>query len=492
MLNYPPASRKITKFEKRFSFRLLSDKQLDIIHTSTLNILEKVGVKIPVPQIYEILNEAGAQVDIKNGRVKFPSTLVEESLRKAPPNFYLYARNREFDINLDGEHSYLSLDGCASTIRDLDSGQSRSSTKHDLEKAIKVADYLPQISFVWPCVAAGDCSEEIQSLIELAVMLKNTDKHIQAMTVVNKLNAEGAVELAAVVTEGKENLKKRPIISNFQCSVSPLAYDRNSLEAAMVFAESGIPTGFMSMQVGGSTAPITLVGNLVQGNVEILAGIIFLQILYPGLPTFYGSCSTVIDPRTGHVSCSGPEDFFLQMASAELARYYHLPSSIGTMAHSERNINYFSGVSNAISAFSSMLAGADMMCGAGLMASAKEFSYEQLILDAEIYEIISKTITLPNFSKEEIAEDVISKVHNKGHYLSDRHTRMFYKNLWSSKIFPRFEISGELEYSEKAKAREFVEWILKNHEIKPLSTQQINQLDEIINYYENIIKGGRA
>ena len=96
----------------------------------------------------------------------------------------------------------------------------------------------------------------------------NSSKHIQAMTAVDRLNAEGTVEMAAEVAGGRESLRRRPIISSFQCSVSPLSYDEKSLEAAFVFGEAGVPTGFLNMTIGCGTAPATIAGSAAQANAE--------------------------------------------------------------------------------------------------------------------------------------------------------------------------------------------------------------------------------
>jgi len=107
------------------------------------------------------------------------------------------------------------LDGIGIKIMDLDSGIIRPSTFADLERATRVADALPQISFLWPCLSAQDKPSKVQPLYELYAMLKNSGKHIQAMTAVTSMMAKGSVEMAAAVVGGREKLKIAPILSNF-------------------------------------------------------------------------------------------------------------------------------------------------------------------------------------------------------------------------------------------------------------------------------------
>ena len=183
--------------------------------------------------------------------------------------------------------------------------------------------------------------------------------------------AEGVVEIARVVGGGREALRRRPVISAFQCSLSPLAYEEGALEAAKIYAEAGIPCGFVVMPISCATAPATAGGLLVQSNAEVLAGIVAQQLLVPGAATFYGSCATAMDLRSGAAACGGPEDLLLQMASAQLARRYGVPSIIGTFATGAKVADWQAGLENGLSAMSSCLAGADLLCGAGLLFGAR-------------------------------------------------------------------------------------------------------------------------
>ena len=47
---------------------------------------------------------------------------------------------------------------------------------------------------------------------------------------------------------------------------------------------------------------------------------------------------------------------------------------------------------NAISGSVSLFCGADMICGAGLLNGATLFSYEQLLMDCEIYDVIRRVV----------------------------------------------------------------------------------------------------
>ena len=466
--------------------QFLTEKEVESLHEASLKILQDTGVYMPVnTERLEQLQDFGLKVDREQHRVYFPPEIVHQSLGKAPGTYSLYARNPEYDLQLDGKHGYLTLDGSGLQIIDIHSGQPRKSTKADLEAAIRVADYLPQISFLWPCISAQDQKSSIQGLYELEAMLVNSGKHIQAMTAVDPINAKGSVEIAAAVAGGKAALKERPIISNFQCSISPLAYDAQGLEAALIFAEAGIPVGFMTMQIGCSTAPATLAGNIALGNAEIIAGIVFLQLFYPGTPTFYGSCATMMELKRGGVTCGGPEDFLLQAASAQMARHYKIPANIGTFATGAKASDWHAGVENAISGAVSMFAHADMMCGAGLVNGAKFFSFEQLLLDCEIFEILRTVNRGLEVNETTLALDVIEHVGPQNHFMLEQHTLNNMYKVWQPSILDR---SSYEEWEEQGKpapdkiANALAREILAKH--KPVPPDNYAEVQEILACYE--------
>lgn len=466
---------------------ILTDDELGRIHDASLRILENTGMAMELAEHrYDHLEKAGARVDREKQRVYFPKEMVEKALETCPSTYTLGARDPENRLPLDGNNGYLSMDGTGVKIQDIDTGDIRTSTFDDLGNAGRVADALPQISFMWPCLSAQDKPAVLQPLYELLALLKNTGKHIQAMTAVNPVTAKGSVDMATAVAGGKEALRANPIISNFQCSTSPLSYDENALEAALIFAEAGVPVGFLNMQIGCATAPATLAGNIAMGNAEIIAGITFLQQFYPGAPTFYGSCATFMELRTGAVTAGGPEDFILQAASAQLAHYYKLPANVGTFATGAKRTGWHSAVENAVSGAVSQFARADMMCGAGLTHAATIFSFEQLIMDCEIFDVIRHVTQGIQVDEETLAVDVVDRVGPKNHFMMDPHTIKHLRSAWQPAVIDRtgyaqWEKAGKPSTRDHAKKR--AKEILDTHEPLPLTNEA--ELLEIIQNIES-------
>jgi len=464
------------------SLSVLSADDVRAIHEASLRVLGETGVAMPLaPERQTQARELGLLVDSETGRVRFPPALVAEAIDRAPSSYTLCARNPQDDVLIDGRQSHLALDGNAVQLIDLETGELRSSTRPDLERAVRLADALAQISILCPALSAADCAPHMQPIIETGALLTGSGKHALAMTVVDPVSAEAAVEMAAEIAGGPEALRERPILSGFQCSISPLSYDAKSLQAAFVFAAAGLPTGFVNMAIACATGPATLAGNVVLTNAEVLAGIALLQLFYPGTPTFYGSCNTVMELRRGGVTGGGPEDALLQAACIEMARSYHLPSCVGTFATGAKALDWQAGVENALSGLVSLLAGADIVYGAGLLQAAKVFSFEQLLLDCEIFDMLRHLSAGIPVDQESLALEIIEAVGPGGHFMEQEHTRMHMREIWQPELLDRMPLEAWRKAGRptalgraRARARE----ILAAHQPEPLRCEQ--QIREIV------------
>ncbi len=466
---------------------VLSAESADRVHAQTLRVLETVGIGVRSDEIRSALHEAGAAVDDEARKVFFSPDDVERSLTSAPSGYRLAARNENLDLLLDGTRGYLSVDGNAPEVLDWTTGERRPSTKEDLARISRLADALPEIGMLWQPVTARDVPRSSQSMHELHAQLTNSGKHIQMMTAVTPEMAKGVVEIARVVAGGAEELRRRPILSAFQCSLSPLSYEEGALEAARVYAEAGVPCGFVVMPISCATAPATAGGLLVQSNVEVLAGIVALQLLVPGAATFYGSCATAMDLRSGAAACGGPEDLFLQMASAQLARRYGVPSAIGTFATGAKRADWQAGLENGLSGLASCLGAADLLCGAGLLFGARVFSPVEMVMDCEIFSLLRHLMSPATLDIDPEIPEIISEIGPGGHYLSAEHTLANMRRQWMPRLFDRLSWE-EWEAADRTgpqeAAAERVRTLLETHEPAALEEAMEMEILRIIDSHE--------
>ena len=187
-------------------------------------------------------------------------------------------------------------------------------------------DYLGSVQFWWPNVAAAD-KGDTHTLHELDAAWNNTGKHLQGM-VQGEREARYAVEMATVIAGGAEQLRRRPPMSNLIGTVQPLVNDKDGIEAALVFAEAGIPVCFVTMPTYGTTAPATKAGAYVMGFAELVSATVCVQLAHPGAPVILFPLPVHADPRTAALT-TAPLNHRGLFLPGELVHHFGLPAMTG-------------------------------------------------------------------------------------------------------------------------------------------------------------------
>lgn len=466
----------------KLSLSILSEVEVTQIHQATLDILESVGVRFPSHKALDILAQHEALVDRQTMVARIPAKLVEKYLAMAPSTYTLAALDSTLDLPLDGNHSFLGTDGCGVEVIDAFTGERHRSTKQDLSDVARVADYLDSIAFHWVPISAQDCPAHNRSLHELEAVWNVSRKHVQTETIVTEREMEAAVEMAALLAGGKQALRERPLLSIMQCTYSPLGHDGGSLEAGIVAARAGLPVGYMTMASAGSNGPVTLAGNLVVGNAEVISALVLMQMAAPGCPVYYAAAQTAVDLRTGAYTGGGPEDYLYGAATNVLADFYKVPLSMGAFATGAKEPNWQAGLDNGMSCFMAVSTLSDMLLGAGLLHGSRILSFEQLLLDCEIWSLMENMFHGIVVDQDTLALDVIREVGPGGNYLAQRHTRKHMRERWMPSFIDRrpYEVWLDKRDGPREWALAKAQQILSEHHPEPLEAGLRAELVKII------------
>ncbi|HWQ78274.1 MAG TPA: trimethylamine methyltransferase family protein [Anaerovoracaceae bacterium] len=302
----------------------LSQEERELVHKRTLEILETAGVCVKSARALKALAEGGAEVDFETQIAKIPESLIRKCLDTAPKNYVLGARNPKFDFPMPAGRVGHILDGITTNIIDLETGEKRPSTKEDVYNTGRVFQQMDMGAVAWSGCSALDMPPETHCLHEFAAILQGTSKHIQF-----ELRHAGesgyAVEILKAVLGTEEEVKKRRIASVLYCPISPLTHDDSMLDAYLELSEYEVPVNIYPCPIVGMTAPASVFSTVCLINAEVLSGLVIFQLIKPGLPLMYGSCSGTADPRTGDY-VDKEESVLISMASREMAKFYNLPS----------------------------------------------------------------------------------------------------------------------------------------------------------------------
>jgi trimethylamine--corrinoid protein Co-methyltransferase len=464
-------------FPTKHKRQVLTQSQLDTLKSGTYQILEEVGVRFPSQKALSIFADSGADVDWDTQVVKLKPDLVDKALTTAPRSFILGGREERFDLILDGNHSYLSTDGCGTRVIDLETRKERRSRKEDVARMARICDALPLISFFWPLVSAQDHGLTAP-LHECHAGLTNTLKHVRGGTTVFPELAPFLVEMATVVSGSDAERRKRPPICANICTIAPLAQDEHGIETALVYAEAGIPTSFMAMPTMGSTAPATPWGALVSGDAEVVSAMVLMQLAHPGAPVFHSIEVSLMHPRTGGYVTG--VDFPFGTSTVQIAHNWNVPSlGGGGTSSAAKDIGWYSGSAAGLGAAFIPVSGGEICGYLGMLDGSMLLYPEQIILDHELcYEVYQSYREL-KFKQADLALDVIKSVGPGSHFLREKHTRKHIRDFSLGLITGEIYLGDQRRPSREVALEEF-NHINDTHHPEPLPEEKLKELKRIL------------
>jgi len=431
---------------------IISQVEVRRIHEASIEVLAEVGVKISHPEIGALLLEAGAK-EGEESIFFFPSTLIEECLKKAPRSF----RFADLKGNIvDVTPGVPPLFWTGNAMYYLRGSERRELTRELYAEFCRAVDPLPHLHAI---VGANlsDYPPSARDFVGFRAMAEYTQKHLRPV-IFTPGGVEVILEMADVLLEGG-SLKDHPILSlGFTC-VSPLRWSDSALEVFRVSSGYGIPVMINSEVISGATAPVTLAGSLVLANAEALSGVAIVQLLEPGRPVIFNlGFSHIFDMKVAETLTGSPEGGLLGAAGSAIARFHHLPSA-SWMSTESKVPDAQAAYEKTLLGLLHGLGGVNLIWGIGNLESTLSLCPEQAVIDNEIAAGILRASKRIETDQERMALSVIKEMGQKGDYLQSEHTLRYFRDelrvtdLLSRERWAVWEAAGRKESIEVARDR---------------------------------------
>jgi len=460
-----------------FTLNLLNKDEVEAIHQASMKILSEVGVVLTHPPAIKLMLEAGAKV--QGNRVLVPGYLVEACLGKCPRRVSVSSRGGYVKYLGDGSLNFHNLGG-ARDIFDYATGKHRFANLQDVRDATRLLDALPNCNTITPFFTPQDVPGELMSLAMYRHAIPNTTKPLQGPGIQFAPETRYAVRMAEVLGDPKANLTLSV------SPVSPLTIPDHEAEAIMEIARLGISFGALPCPTMGTTAPFSISGAITQQNAEVLAAIVLVQLVNPGLPVFYCGRLAMMEPRTGISVWGGLELGLASAGTVQIGHRYGLPVNVYGFSTNAHTLDIQSGFERGLNAIIPGLAGADELSGIGEMEAGVSGSFAQMVIDNEFAANIQRARRGFSASEDALAVEVIAKVMDGSHnFLGQKHTTRYLKDgeILLTKLAERgtwesWDDGGRKGMAEFAQAE--AERILKEHHVPELEFAQEKELDNIM------------
>jgi trimethylamine--corrinoid protein Co-methyltransferase len=435
---------------------VLSADQVATIIDTALNVLATQGMRFLEPASRKLMQEAGAEVDDAENIVRFDPDLVREQLQHAPAEFTLRARNPQRDLKVGGNNIIFGSVGGPAFCSDLDKGR-RPGTYEEMCDYLRVIQSLNVIQQEGGGpFEAMDLPGETRHLDLYLAQIRLLDKNWQAYALGRERTID-AIEMACIsLGVDRAALEETPAVLAIINTNSPMQLDIPMTEAVFELAGANQACCITPFTLAGSMSPATLAGTLMQQTAEVLAVATLAQIVRPGAPIIYGSFASNVDMQSGAPALGTPEYTKSAFASGQIARALKLPfrSSNTTVSNC---IDAQSAFESEMSLWGSVMGHANLVNhAAGWLEGGLTASFEKLVIDAEMLQMMAEYLRPIEVNEDELAVDAIAEVGPGGHHFGTSHTleryeSAFYTPLLSNRQnFEAWKEAGSIDIATRA------------------------------------------
>lgn len=417
--------------------RPLSEHGVARIHDAALTVLERIGFANAPPSCVEALTRAGARLG-DDGRIRFPRSLVLDTIANAGRRFTLFGQEPRHDLQLQGPRVHFGTAGAAVHLVDIEARDYRESRLADIYDAARIVDRMDHIHFFQRPMVARDMIDPADlDLNTLYACAAGTAKHV-GTSFTTRDNVAPALDLLHAVAGGEKKFRARPFVSNSNPLVaSPLKFAANACGVLEACIAGGLPILLLSTAQAAATAPPALAGALAQAWAEVLAGLVYANALRPGHPCILGAFPFACDPQTGAMAGGSAEQGLLSAACAQMARFCDLPCGVAAGMADAKLPDVQSGYEKGITETLTALSGPSLIYeAAGMHASLGGFCLESLIVDNDMIGQCLRCVDGIEVSDETLSVEAIEQacIGGPGHYLgharpSDGHQPAFADRL---------------------------------------------------------------
>jgi trimethylamine---corrinoid protein Co-methyltransferase len=463
---------------------VLSTDQLEEIHRASLRILAEVGVEVLGDRAVDRLAAAGAHVDRATRRVRLEPGQVEELMATAPPAFTLHARNPDRDVVLGGRDLVFSSVGGPAFVTDLDRGR-RAGNWDDFRDYVRLISALNVIhQEAGGPLEPTDLPVETRHLDMYAFLAATLDKTWHCLGFGSTV-VDDALEIAAIARGvTRTDLLGEPSLITIINTNSPLRLDGPMSDGLIAMADAGQAVVATPFTLAGAMTPVTLAAAIAQQNAEALFCVALTQVVRPGAPVVYGAFTSNVDMRTGSPAFGTPEYVKGAIASGQMARRYRLPWR-SSNATASVVVDVQAAYESEMAVWGAVMGGVNLLYqGAGWLEGGLTASYEKLIVDAEILQMMSEVLQPIVVDEASLGVDAIAEVGPGGHFFGSVHTleryeTAFYRPILSDwRNYETWAEDGARTATERANA--IWKQLLAEFEAPPLAADRAEAIEAFV------------
>lgn len=436
--------------------KVMTREQINKVHRDALKILEDTGVVVDDQSARKIFEKALGKTG-QDHRIKISRDLVKWAIKAAPSDIRIYDRLGRKSFKLKGDGSRDTVFGIGVTnlhYQDPVDNTIQPFHRRHMAAAAGLGQMLDNFDFISTPGIIQDLPPETADLYGVLEILANTTKPL-TMLISDWESFNPALDLCEHLLG---NLSDHPFIIPYVNPITPLVLNAETTMKMDAAIKRGLPLIFSNYGMSGATCPITPAGTLALLTAELLAGLVYSQLVKEGSPIILGSLPAAFDMKNAG-SFYSPKTLLLNLACAEMITSYNIPHCGTSGSGNGWGADLLAGTTLCINHFTSLLGAAGMVPFVGGSFDSLVFSPELVVYADDLIHQSKNFAAGFSLADEAVGFSDISTIGPGGNFLlsglTAEHfrTSQFTSTIWPFLTLDKWKEKGEQKASKILKEK---------------------------------------
>lgn len=466
----------------RPSVQVLTTEQVHTVHQYSIHILENTGIRVESKEALEIFRKTDT-VRIEGDVVYIQGELIDASIAMAPANVEIFDKGGKPAFHLganQGRETHFGIGVTNTWYQEVEGGKVVPFTRKHMLQASRLGQLLDNFAMISTPGVPTDVPVPTADLYAALDMYAGTDKPL-VLLISGDGKLDQVVELLSAL---HGDISSKPCCVPYVNPITPLILNRETSDKMISSIRYKLPLMYSNYGMYGGSTPITGGGTLALLNAELLAGLVFSQLIREGSPIILGSLPAAFNMNTMG-SYYTPKSYLLNLACAEMMAFYGIPHCGTSGSNNGRDADLPASENLWINHLSSCLGkvGCAPFVGGNLESLA--FSPSTVVLSDHIIGEARKFAGGFKLDEESVNLEEIKRIGHGGNYFTSEQTLAALEYIGSGKPF--WESMGLKSWREQGMPSANKELVDRTMEVYGRARKTSEECRDLLQKGEDII-----
>lgn len=409
--------------------KLLNPEQIKKIHRSSVRILEDIGIQVESRTALQIFEKSDG-ADVQDHIVYLSEELVKHAIDLAPSEIEVFNKQgvRTFHLGNNQAHETRFGIGVTNTwFQRIEDNQVELFTREHMRHSTKLGDLLDHYDMISTLGIPSEVPVNKSDLYSALDMYANTSKPMVLL-----VSGEGKIhDVFDLLYRLHGDISQKPFCIPYVNPITPLVMNQSTTDKIIASLDHNLPLIYSNYGMYGGTTPINEGGTLALLNAELLAGLVFTQLVKEGSPVILGSLPAAFN-MTNMGSYYTPGSYLMNLGCAEMMNFYEIPHCGTSGSNNGRGADLIASGNLWLNHLSSCLGKIGCVPFVGGNFDSMAFSPTTAVLSNQIIGEARKFASGFSLNEETINLDEIAQVGHGGNFFTTKQTLDSLQDLRSS------------------------------------------------------------